>query len=146
MINLKNIDDYTLVIVGTNGAIEYFGEKEEYRYHIEALKDYFYTYYFDLANQVDADNMRNNEDIIFYLNQFGKCVILNSDGYALCYVPLDINNNQKVTLCNLFQKCLSKKIYIETDFNGEKRIFKYTGDDSINFLGNSEVKDNGRCI
>ena len=49
MINLKNIDDYTLVIVGTNGAIEYFGEKEEYRYHIEALKDYFYTYYFDLC-------------------------------------------------------------------------------------------------
>ncbi len=144
MINLKNMDDYAMVVISTNGEIEFFGEKEEYRYHLDALKDYFYTYYFDLANKLDADNMRNNEDIIYYLKQFGDCVILNSNGYVLCCAPLDISNNQKMVLCNLFQESLNKKIYIEADFNGERRTFKYTGDDSINCLG--KVNSNGRCI
>ena len=46
---VENIDGYKLAIIDGSGNIEYFGDNNEYRFHIEALKDYFYTYYFDLC-------------------------------------------------------------------------------------------------
>ena len=73
---MENINDYRMAIIcgldDEDGLIRYFGENEEYRFHLECLKDYLYTYYNDLAKQIGADDLRANEEIIIYLNTLGN--------------------------------------------------------------------------
>lgn len=152
MINMKNAENYRLIIIGNDGKIEYFGENKEYRLHLEALKDYFYTCYEDLANKVDADSMRNNEDIIVYLNEFGKIVFLNSKGYGICYIPKDVGYEQKKIMCYLFDGMPDKMIYLEYNLSVENGVFihqngcPYTGYSSLDFLSNEGVKNDTKCI
>lgn len=153
MIVVENIDGYKLAIIDGSGNIEYFGDNNEYRFHIEALKDYFYTYYFDLANKVDADDMKNNEEIIIYLNRLGKVIFLNSKGYALCYVPKEINVSQKEVLEKLLLEMKDKVIYIEYNLNekdgkilSENRS-NYNMDDSIDlFDENVKIRKVGKSV
>lgn len=151
MIIVENIDDYKLVVVDTNGMVKYFGKNNEYRFHIEALKDYFYTYYEDLAYKVDADNMKNNEDILIYLNELGNIVFLNSAGYGVCYIPMQVSFDQKKAICDLMDGMLDKVIYIEYNLSKEngtflhQDFFKYTGEECVEFLDDG-VKSNEKCI
>lgn len=135
---VENIDEYKLAIIDNSGNIEYFGENTEYRFHIEALKDYFYTYHFDLANKVDADSMKNNEEVIIYLNRLGKIIFLNSEGYGLCYVPKEISVSQKESLEKLFSEIEDKVVYVEYNLN--EKDGKILSEGSLNYNGD-ESKD-----
>ena len=46
---MLDVNDYKLVVINgladEDGLIRFFGENSEYRFHLDALKDYLYTYY-----------------------------------------------------------------------------------------------------
>lgn len=112
-----DINNYKLAIIcGTedeDGLIRYFGENDEYRYHLECLKDYLYTYYNDLAKQIGADDLRSNEEIIIYLNTLGNIVYLHSLGYGLLFIPKEVSEKQIESLYGLFSKLDKMPIYID---------------------------------
>ena len=109
---MHDINKYELVVIDSSGLIRYFGETDEYRFHLEALKDYLYTYYDDLANEVNADSMRFNEEIIILLNNLNNIVYSHSVGYGLLFVAREINEKQKESLYELFSLLPEMPIYI----------------------------------
>lgn len=113
---MLNVNDYKLVVItgleDKDGEICFFGETSEYRFHLEALKDYLYTYHNDLAESINADDMKNNNDLIFYLNEMGDIVYLHSPGYGLLFLPKQISKNQIMSLYDLFTSFEKTPIYI----------------------------------
>ena len=111
-----NVNDYKLIIItgskDEDGAIRFFGEASEYRFHLDALKDYLYTYYNELAETINADDKKNNNEIIVYLNEIGDIVYLHSPGYGLLYIPKQISEKQVVSLYDLFTSFETTPIYI----------------------------------
>ena len=89
---MLNVNDYKLVIIAgskeEDGMIRFFGESSEYRFHLDALKDYLYTYYKPLAEDINADDKKNYNEIIIYLNEMGDIVYLHSIGYGLLFASL----------------------------------------------------------
>ena len=137
------MDDYMIIIIDEEGDIEFFGEEREYRFHIEALRDYFYTVDYNLAESVNADYLRKNEDIIYYLNRKGKIIFLNSLGYGICFVPKTINIKQSEALKSLLDSLKDKAIYIE--YNLRKKDDKIVMDDFFNYKMDG-VKKVGKSI
>lgn len=131
---MKNIDDYRTVVISgpddEDGLVRYFGTVLEYRYHLECLKDYLYTYYNDLAKQIVADDLRNNEDIIIYLNTLGNIVYLNSLGYGLLFIPKEITQKQIDSLYDLISNLKDKAIYI--DYNLVRKHGKVVAEEIVN--------------
>ena len=103
---MLDVNDYKLVVINgladEDGLIRFFGENSEYRFHLDALKDYLYTYYNELAETINADDKKNNNEIIVYLNEIGDIVYLHSPGYGLLYIPKQISEKQVVSLYDLF--------------------------------------------
>lgn len=143
---MENINDYRMAIIcgpdDEDGLIRYFGENEEYRFHLECLKDYLYTYYNDLAKQIGADDLRANEEIIIYLNTLGNIVYLHSPGYGLLFVPKEISENQINSLYTLFSSFEKTPIYI--DYNLVRKHGKVLAEELIDYsddLENTELLD-----
>ena len=141
-----NINDYKLAIIcgaeDENGLIRFFGENNEYRYHLECLKDYLYTYYNDLAKQIGADDLRANEEIIIYLNTLGDIVYLHSLGYGLLFIPKEVSEKQIDTLYELFSSIEKMPIYI--DYHLVRKHGKIVAQEIINAdddLENTEFLD-----
>ena len=114
---MENVNDYRIVVIcgsdDDDGLIRYFGTNEEYRFHLEGLKDYLYTYYNDLAKKINADDLRSNEEIIFYLNTLGNIVFLNSPGYGLLFIPKEVTEKQIESLYDLLSNLNEMSIYID---------------------------------
>lgn len=138
------MDNYMIIVINENGNFETFGEMSEYRFHIEALRDYFYTINYVLADKVDADNLEKNEEIIYYLNQMDKVIFLNSPGYGICYIPKSVNSKQNVSIQNLFDVCEDKAIYIE--YGLSKIDGKIVPEKFLNYTLDAEVKNSGKSI
>ena len=141
-----NFDKYKMaVICGSDeddGLIRLFGESDEYRYHLECLKDYLYTYYNDLAKQIGADDLRNNEEIIIYLNTLGNIVYLHSPGYGLLFIPKEISEKQIESLHRLVSSFVKTPIYI--DYHLVRKYGKIVAQeiiDSADDLSNNEFLD-----
>lgn len=136
---MENVNDYRIVVIcgpdDNDGLIRYFGTNEEYRFHLEGLKDYLYTYYNDLAKKINADDLRSNEEIIIYLNTLGNIVFLNSPGYGLLFIPKEVTEKQIKSLCDLLSNLDEMSIYID-DSLAKKH------DD----IGLEEIIDNGDLI
>lgn len=138
------MEKYMIIIINEDGNFETFGEISEYRFHIEALRDYFYTINYTLADEVDADNLEKNEEIIYYLNQMGKVIFLNSPGYGICYIPKAVNSKQNISIKNLFDVCDDKAIYIE--YSLSKIGGKIVPEKFLNYTLDAEVKNIGKSI
>ena len=138
---MENIDDYWIAVI--SDEIRLFGKKDEdYRYHLEVLKDYLYTYYDDLAKQVDADKFKTNEEIIVYLNVLNNIVYLHSFGYGLLFIPKNVSEDQIKLLYDLFDSM--DKITIHIDYNLTRKHNGIKPDeimDSNNDLDNTEFLD-----
>lgn len=130
-----NVDNYKLVVI-TGGEKEnvitnFFGNDEEYRFHIECLKDYMYTYYNDIAEKEDVDHLKTSEEIIFLLNELGNIVYLHSRGYGLAFIPKGICEEQINALHNLFTMILEMPIYI--GYNLTKKSGKLEFEDMASY-------------
>ncbi len=143
---MENINNYKMAVIcgyeEDDGLIRFFGENDEYRYHLECLKDYLYTYYNDLAKQIGADDLRGNEEIIIYLNTLGNIVYLHSLGYGLLFIPKEISEKQVESLYNLFSKIDKMPIYI--DYHLVRKHGKIVAQeiiDSDDALSNTEFLD-----
>lgn len=143
---MEDIRNYRMAVIcgpdDEDGLIRYFGEIEEYRYHLECLKDYLYTYYNDLAKQIGADDLRNNEDIIIYLNTLGNVVYLHSPGYGLLFVPKEVSDKQIDSLYTLLSSFEKTQIYI--DYNLVRKHGKVLAEEIVDYsddLENTEVLD-----
>lgn len=138
---MENIDDYWIAVI--SDEIRFFGKKDEdYRYHLEVLKDYLYTYYDDLAKQVDADKFKTNEEIIVYLNVLNNIVYLHSFGYGLLFIPKNVSEDQIKLLYDLFDSM--DKIPIHIVYNLTRKHNGIKPDeimDSNNDLDNTEFLD-----
>ena len=138
---MENIDDYWIAVI--SDKISFFGKKDEdYRYHLEVLKDYLYTYYDDLAKQVDADKFKTNEEVIVYLNVLNNIVYLHSFGYGLLFIPKNVSEDQIKLLYDLFDSM--DKIHIHIDYNLTRKHNGIKPDeimDSNNDLDNTEFLD-----
>ena len=142
-----NVNDYKLIIItgskDEDGVIRFFGEASEYRFHLDALKDYLYTYYNDLANQIGADDLKDNNDLLIYLTTLGNIVYLHSPGYGLLFVPKEISENQINSLYTLFSSFEKTPIYI--DYNLIRKEDGIYPEDVINYsegMENYEMLDN----
>ncbi len=144
---MLNVNDYKLVIIAgskeEDGMIRFFGESSEYRFHLDALKDYLYTYYKSLAEDINADDKKNYNEIIIYLNEMGDIVYLHSIGYGLLFVPKQISRNQIMALYDVFNSFERTSIYI--DYNLTRRedgIFPENIVDYVEGNENYETLDN----
>lgn len=142
-----DVNDYKLVVIkgskNEDGALHFFGEVSEYRFHLDALKDYLYTYYNELAETTNADDKKNNNEIIVYLNEIGDIVYLHSPGYGLLYVPKQISEKQVVSLYDLFNSFEKMPIYI--NYNLIRKEDEVYPEDIINYsdgMENCETLDN----
>lgn len=143
---MLNVNDYKLVVItGSNEdeIIRFFGKTDEYRFHLDALKDYLYTYYNSLAEAINADNKKSNNEIIIYLNAFGDIVYLHSKGYGLLFVPKQITEKQKTALYDLFNSFERTPIYI--DYNLTRLDDEIFLEGIVNYVDgneNNETLDN----
>lgn len=142
---MLDVNHYRLVVItgDDDETIRFFGESSEYRFHIDALKDYLYTYYKSLADDIDVDNEKNINEIIFYLNNMGDIVYLHSKGYGVLYVPKQINKKQIMALYNLFNSFEKTPIYI--NYNLIKKEDGIYSEEIINYcegMENYETLDN----
>ena len=142
-----NFDKYKMAVIcgpdEEDGLIRFFGEVDEYRYHLECLKDYLYTYYNDLAKQIGADDLRNNEEIIIYLNAMGNIVYLHSPGYGLLFIPKEVTEKQIESLYKMASSFFKTPIYI--DYNLIRKEDGIYPEDIINYsdgMENCETLDN----
>ena len=142
---MHDVNDYKMVVIRNgeeDGWIYFFGDAREYRFHVDALRDYLYTYYNDLAKQIGADDLRANEEIIIYLNTLGNIVYLHSPGYGLLFIPKEISENQINSLYTLFSSFEKTPIYI--DYNLVRKHGKILAEEIIDYsddLENTEVLD-----
>ena len=143
---MKNINDYKLVVIcGTkdeDGLIRYFGESNEYKFHIDCLKDYMYTYHSDLAESINADALKDNNELIIYLNNIGDIIYLHSFGYGLLFVPERISEKQFISLYALFSSFEKMPIYINYNLYREDNKIKLEENFSyVKGLENTEILD-----
>lgn len=141
-----NFDKYKMAVIcgpdDEDGLIRFFGEVDEYRYHLECLKDYLYTYYNDLAKQIGADDLRNNEEIIIYLNAMGNIVYLHSPGYGLLFIPKEVTEKQIESLYKMASSFSKTPIYI--DYYLIRKHGKILAQEIVDYdddLENTEVLD-----
>ena len=141
-----NFDKYKMAVIcgpdEEDGLIRFFGEVDEYRYHLECLKDYLYTYYNDLAKQIGADDLRNNEEIIIYLNAMGNIVYLHSPGYGLLFIPKEVTEKQIESLYKMASSFSKTPIYI--DYYLTRKHGKILAQEIVDYddnLENTEVLD-----
>lgn len=137
---MLNMNDYKLVVISglkdEDGLIRFFGEISEYRFHLEALKDYMYTYYSDLAEDINADDMKHNNDLIICLNDMGNIVYLHSPGYGLLFMPKQVSKNQIMSLYNLFNSFEKTPIYI--DYNLTRQENGVYPEDIVDYVVGNE--------
>ena len=123
---MENSDGIFLAVIcgeeENDGETRIFGEDGEYSRHIEALRDYLYTYYDDLAKQIDADKVNHNEELIAYLTTLKNIVYLYSPGYGLLFLPKEVTEKQVESLYKLVG--LVSRVPIHIDYcllrkNGE---------------------------
>lgn len=135
-----DVNDYKLVVItgfeDNDGTIRFFGQSNEYRFHIEALKDYLYTYYNSLTEDIRVDDKRDNTEIIFYLNDIGDIVYLHSPGYGVLYIPKQISEKQSIALYDLFNSFEITPIYI--NYNLIKKDDEIYPEDIINYSNGNE--------
>ena len=143
---MKSMNDYMMVAICGNkdddGLIRFFGEKNEYMYHLECLQDYFYTFYPDLAYKVDADSMHTNEEIIMQLNNLDEIIYLHSPGYGLLFMPKEVSKKQTESLYHLFSSFEKTSIYIM--YNLKKEDSKILSDEVMEIddsLKNTDILD-----
>lgn len=143
---MEDISKYRMAVISgmedEDGLIRYFGETDEYRQHLDCLKDYLYTYYNDLAKQIGADDLNDNLDLIIYLNTLGDIVYLHSPGYGLLFVPKEISKKQIESLYELLSSFEKTPIYI--DYNLVRKNGKVIPEEIIDYPGeisNTEVLD-----
>lgn len=143
---MENNNKYKMAVVcgpeDEDGLIRYFGESDEYMYHLDCLKDYLYTYYNDLAKQIGADDLRSNEEIIIYLNILGNIVYLHSPGYGLLFIPKEVTEKQIASLYEMVSTFPKTPIYI--DYNLVRKHGKILPMEIIDYsdgLENTEVLD-----
>lgn len=143
---MEDIRNYRMVVVSgpddEDGAIRFFGPNEEYRHHLECLKDYLYTYYNDLAKQIGADDLCDNLDLVIYLNALGDIVYLNSPGYGLLFIPKQVSEKQMNSLYSLFSSSEKMPIYI--DYNLVRKHGEIVAEETMNYneaLENTEMLD-----
>ena len=132
---MENINDYMLVSISHNNQMIFFGDTNEYRFHLDCLKDYFYIYYSKLAEEIDVDNIKCIEKIILYLIDEGNIIYLHSLGYGLVFVPEIISNEQLNLLhklCLLLDNIPLYFVYNLHCDNGEI-VFEQFHDDGENF-------------
>lgn len=136
---MLNVNDYKVVVINgledEDGLIRFFGETNEYRFHLDALKDYLYTYYNDLANAINADGMKNNNDIIIYLNDMGNIVYLHSPGYGVLFMPKQITRNQIMSLYDLFTSFEKTPIYIDYNLTRQEEVLP---EDTVGYVEGNE--------
>ena len=136
---MLNVNDYKLVIIAgseEDGTVRFFGEASEYRFHLDALKDYLYTYYKSLAEDINADDKGHNNEIIIYLNEMGDIVYLHSIGYGLLFVPKQISRNQIMALYDVFNSFERTPIYI--DYNLTRREDGIFPEDIVDYVEGNE--------
>ncbi len=125
-----------------DGDIRIFGEDEEYSRHVEALRDYLYTYYDDLATQIDADQINNNEDLIAYLTVLNNIVYLYSPGYSLLFMPKEVTEKQVESLYELVERFPKVPIHIDYClFRENGMVLPREVFDGDRMLENNEVLD-----
>ena len=114
---MNDVNKYKMGVISgveeEDGLIRFFGESDEYMYHLECLKDYLYTYYNDFAKQIGADDLRNNEEIIIYLNTMGNIVYLHSPEYELLFIPKEVTEKQIESLYEVARAFPKTPIYID---------------------------------
>ena len=113
---MENINDYWIVVISSeeDGLIRFFGRRDEdYRFHLQVLKDYLYTYYNDLAKKVGADDLRDNNDLLIYLTTLGNIVYQHSPGYGLLFLPKEVSEKQVESLYGLFRSFEKMPIHID---------------------------------
>ena len=149
---MHDVNDYKMVVIRNgeeDGWIYFFGDAREYRFHVDALRDYLYTYYDKLAEEINADDIKDNRQLIIYLNDMGHIVYLHSPGFGLLFMPKAISEEQKKSLYNLFDSFEKTPIHI--DYNLTRKDDGIFPEENVNYINDNENVEtldkffSGRC-
>lgn len=138
---MENMNDYKMVVICEDGEIRYFGEVNEYNYHIQSLRDYIYTYYNELAKKIDADN-KDDMYIIYYLTIQKNVVYLVSPKFGLLFLPQKCSEKQKESLYKFAKDIEGVSVYVGYNLSKKGEEIYYPQSNSYDLkLPISEILD-----
>ena len=95
-----------------------------------------------MANQIGADDLKDNNDLLIYLTTLGNIVYQHSPGYGLLFLPKEVSEKQIKLLYDLFGSFETMPIHI--DYHLVRKYGKVVPQEIMDYqdgLENTEILD-----